>query len=145
MELVCVILIVAVLGASVVARLFDEQDFEQRGYADELASSLRHAQRIAVASECQVRFTINASAYSASLRSSLPNCRTNSGSWSTPLRRSDGTTLSGSPPSGIHSIPAAATLIFEADGRLNAAAPAFAVGPFTINIDRFSGTVTVTP
>ena len=39
--------------------------FNERGYADEIAASLRYARRVAVASACNVRFTVNAAGYSA--------------------------------------------------------------------------------
>ncbi len=144
LELVAVMVIVGILSAAVLPRLMDDPDFEQRGYIDEIASSLRYAQRIAIASGCDVSFTIDAAGYSASQRSSLDNCKSNSGSWTTQVQRADGSALSGAPPANVSLTPSA-TLVFKSDGALADPSPAFIVGSFTLNVDQHSGTVMVSP
>jgi MSHA pilin protein MshC len=143
-ELVTAIVIIGVLGAAAIPRIIDNQSFLERGYVDEVASSLRYAQRIAVASGCGVRFTIDASGYSATQRNSIANCRTHTGTWSTQVMRGDGTALNGAPPLNVVASPAA-TLTFRDDGSLEASATPLSIGPFTLTIDQFSGTVTVGP
>jgi MSHA pilin protein MshC len=54
-ELVTVIVLVALLTAVAGPRFFDNQPFRERGYVDELASSLRYSQRVAIASGCNVQ------------------------------------------------------------------------------------------
>jgi MSHA pilin protein MshC len=144
LELVATTVIVGILSAAVIPRFFSEQDFEQRGYVDEVASSLRYAQRIAIASGCEVSFTLDAAGYTARQRSSLANCRTNTGPWNTQVQRADGTALNGTVPAGVSLTPFA-TVIFRADGSISAPPPSFTVGPFTLSIDRYSGTITVSP
>jgi MSHA pilin protein MshC len=64
-ELVAVLVILGIVAAVVAPRFVDTAVFSERGYADEIATSLRYARRIAVASGCNVRFTVNAAGYSA--------------------------------------------------------------------------------
>ena len=47
-ELIVVILILGILSASIASRFFDDDDFKARGIADELVTSIRHAQRLAM-------------------------------------------------------------------------------------------------
>ncbi len=49
-ELVTVIVILGILAAFAVPRFFDSQDFEERGFYDEVAAALRYGQKIAVVS-----------------------------------------------------------------------------------------------
>ncbi len=51
-ELVLVIVILATIGVLAGPRFFNNDAFAERGYYDELASALRYAQKVAVASGC---------------------------------------------------------------------------------------------
>jgi MSHA pilin protein MshC len=144
-ELVTAIVIIGVLSAVAVPRLFDNRAFSERGYVDEVASSLRYAQRLAIASECEVSVVIGVAGYSAAQRSSLNNCDNKTGPWTTQARRMDGTPLLGAAPDGVTMSPTA-TIVFDIDGRVsNGNPPVFAVGPFTLAIDPNSGMVAVQP
>lgn len=138
-------MIVGVLSAYVVPRFFDNQVFSERGYADEVASALRYAQRIATASRCPVRISINAANYTAVQQSGAiqPNgCP--GGAWATPVRRMDGSNVTGVAPTGVALAPAATVIIFQADGA--AADAALSVnGRFAINVNAITGDVTVAP
>jgi len=63
-ELVLVMVIIAILGAVAGPRFFNNTAFDERAYLDELASALRYAQKIAVASGCRVHADITAGSYS---------------------------------------------------------------------------------
>ena len=54
-ELVLVIVILATIGMLAGPRFFNNDAFDERGYYDELASALRYAQKVAVASGCRPR------------------------------------------------------------------------------------------
>jgi MSHA pilin protein MshC len=142
-ELVTTLLIIGILSAIAGPRFFDESDFQERAYIDELASSMRLAQRLALASNCEVRFVIDGAGYVAT-QSSFAACGALTGPWSTQVLRADGSPLSGKAPSSVSATPAA-TLVFTASGELMAPAPTFIVGPFTVSVDQFSGNITVTP
>jgi len=139
-ELVTCIVILGVLAAVAGPRFLDYQPYQQRGYVDEVESAIRYAQRVAVASGCPVAFSVDASGYTA-----LQQSRTGtlcSGGWSVPVSRTDGTPLSGTPPTGV-SLSPAAQWVFMANGALNSGAPPpLTVGPFTLRIDAGSGLVT---
>jgi len=57
-ELIVVMLLMAILAATAVPRLFDSGAFEGPAFAQELASAARYAQKLAVTSGCPVRFTL---------------------------------------------------------------------------------------
>lgn len=141
-ELVTSIVILAVLSAAAIPRFFNDQSVSERGYADEVASALRYSQRIALASGCEVNFQFNTAGYTATQRSSLANCDSKSGAWSTQVRRGDGSLLRGTPPGGISS-SATAAFVFRDDGSLFAAAAPLQIGIFTVTVDQHTGTVAV--
>src|SRR5262245_53650417 len=64
-EVVVVIVILGVLAAVAAPRFFDDKTFLERGYYEELAASLKFAQKLAVASGCPVRLAIAANSYDA--------------------------------------------------------------------------------
>jgi MSHA pilin protein MshC len=137
-ELVTVVVILGIVSALAGPRLFDNAIFSQRGYADEIAGSLRYAQRIAIASNCNVRFTVNAAGYSAT----QPDLRCITGGvWNLPVSFPDQTDLAGAAPTGV--VVNAAVIEFDpAGGLLNPAGP-LNVGPFVVTIDPTTGAATV--
>src|SRR5215208_4233718 len=97
-ELVAVLVILGIVSAVAAPRMFDNAIFSQRGYADELAASLRYARRIAVASACNVRFIVTPAGYSAA----QPTVRCNTaGAWGVAVQSPDRTVLAHAAPSGI--------------------------------------------
>ncbi|MNZ52972.1 hypothetical protein D3C78_708370 [compost metagenome] len=62
-ELILVIVVIGILAAVVGPRFFDRAVFDERMYAEEVRASLRHAQKLALASGCrvQVRFASDGS------------------------------------------------------------------------------------
>jgi MSHA pilin protein MshC len=136
-ELVAVIAILAVLAAYAAPLFVDNSSFSQRGYADELASSLRLARSVAVATSCDVQVSINAGAYQATQRAAAGGAAAPcQGAFVTPVRRADGNTLSGQPPAGL-AIPGNVTITFNAlSGSVaGGAPPPVVVGVFTLSVD----------
>lgn len=140
-ELVACIVIVGVLAAVATPGLFDNQTFVARGYADEVASSLRFAQRIAIASGCQVQVTVTSAGYNAQQQTALATCN-GAGAWTTQVRRADGTTLSGTTPANVNVNPNT-TVEFQSDGRLAGGVAIINVGPHVVTVDAATGRVSM--
>ncbi len=144
-ELVLVIVIIAILGAVAGPRFFDNTAFDERAYADELGSSLRYAQKVAVASGCRVRVVIAASSYSLTQQSpQAGHCDPADASFPVPVRLSTGEVLNGAAPAGVTAAPPL-TLVYDALGRTNLAADqTLTIGTRSLVIQADSGLV-VTP
>jgi len=142
-ELVLVLLIIAILGVAAGPRFFDNTAFDERAYLDELASSLRYAQKVAVASGCRVRVDIAAGGYSLTQQApQAGHCDPADASFPLPVLLSTGQVMSGSAPAGVTTSPAT-TLVYDALGRINFATnQALTVGPRTVVIQAESGLVT---
>jgi MSHA pilin protein MshC len=143
-ELVTCIIIMGVLAAVAAPKFFDNQPFTERGYADELAAALRVAQKVAVASDCEVAVTIDPLAgYQAMQRAPAGNTCSGGGAWSTPVMLPSGRALAGAPPSGA-TVNTAVQIVFNAQGGLNAPAPpVLQIGLRTLAVDATSGFVVV--
>lgn len=135
--------IIGILGAVAGPRFFDNSAFDELAYLDELASSLRYAQKIAVASGCRVRVDIAAAGYSLTQQAlQAGHCDPADASFPLPVLLSTGQTMSGSAPSGVTTSPAI-TIVYDALGRTNLASnQVLTVGPRTILIQADSGLVT---
>lgn len=142
-ELVLVIAIIAILGALAGPRFFDNAAFDERAYSDELASSLRYAQKVAVASGCRVRADIAAGGYSLAQQSPLAgHCDPADAGFPVVVRLSTGEAMNGSAPAGIITAPSI-TVIYDALGRTNLAADqTLSIGARTVVIRAESGLVT---
>lgn len=143
-ELIVVISILGILAATMGPRFFDQSAFSQRGYADEIASALRSAQKAAVITGCPARITISAGGYLGAQQAASGNqCNTADTTWSTPLLSGDGSTILGTAPSATTVSP---TGIFQFDtqGRLTSSpATTLTIGARSISIDAGTGFVQV--
>ncbi|MCP5093301.1 MAG: prepilin-type N-terminal cleavage/methylation domain-containing protein [Gammaproteobacteria bacterium] len=142
-ELVLVIVILAVLGALAGPRFFDNAAIDERAYADELAGSLRYAQKVAVASGCRVRAEIAAGSYALTQQSpQAGHCNPADASFPLTVRLSTGEPMNGSAPGGVVAAPAL-TLVYDALGRTNLATnQTIMVGARSLTIQADSGLVT---
>jgi MSHA pilin protein MshC len=145
-ELIAVIVVIGILSAVIGPRFFSNTQFSERGYADELAAALHITQSTAVNSGCAASLNITASGYLAQQRGlsagALPPCAT-SGAWATPIRRADGSALSGSKPIAVVYSPTT-RITFDAQGHvIGAPPPALTIGGFTLTLDAYSGLVNV--
>jgi MSHA pilin protein MshC len=140
-ELVTVIAIIGILTAVAVPRFFSQQPFADRGYADELAATLRNAQKIAVGSGCWVSVTVTPTAYQA-LQRDDPNACSSAGTWSTPVMSVDGSLLAGTTPADV-TVMGSSQFIFNGAGTLEVAAGSIQVGPYVVAVTQGTGLVTV--
>ena len=107
-ELVVVMVILGILAAVAVPVFFDLDSYKERAAYDEVASALRYAQKLAVASGCEVRVEVSAGGYAIQQRES--DCST--GTFAT----IGGHPVTSGSFSGI-SISPVANIIFDAMGR----------------------------
>jgi len=63
-ELIIVLMILGITAAVALPRFVNIDSFRTRGYYDEVAGAVRYAQKLAVASGCNVRFAVSSNSYS---------------------------------------------------------------------------------
>jgi MSHA pilin protein MshC len=143
-ELVIVMTVIGILAVALGPRFFTQSVFSQRGYADELASALRFAQKAAVSSECPTRLTLTATTYVATQQAASGNsCNTSDTSWSTPVIGADGAAIQGSAPASTTVSPTGIYL-FDDQGRLTSGpGNTLSIGARTITIVPGTGFVQV--
>ena len=143
-ELIACIVIIGILAAVIGPKFFDNTPFSQRGYVDEVASAIRYANNVAVASGCDVSITLTSTTYQAAQRAAAGNTCATSGGWATPLQWNDGSgNVSGTAPSNVTLSPAI-QIVFQGQGNVvGGASTILTVGTHTISVDGVSGLVTV--
>lgn len=112
-----VIVILAVLASVAGPRFFGTTEFSERGYRDELAITLRYAQKVAVASGCPVRASVNAAGYALNQQQALSgHCDPADSSFPVPVLLVDGQVTTGTTPAGVTVAPAV-VFHYDAQGR----------------------------
>lgn len=125
-ELVMVLVILGILSATALPKLFDNAIFQSRGFADQVLATLRYAQKTAIAQHQNV--CVNLTATTVTLTINNTAC-------SSPLNLPDRQTNSLTAPTGITLTTTAATLTFDAVGRASTTA--------TITIPGVTNAITV--
>jgi prepilin-type N-terminal cleavage/methylation domain-containing protein len=132
-EVIASITIIAILAAVTLPRMTAAEPFAERGYADGIAASLRQSRAVALASSCEVQFTIDVVGYRAMQHAAAGTHCAAGGAWPTPVQRGDGGNLEALLPAGV--APGAnQQFVFAADGRVGAGLT-INVGPQTITVD----------
>lgn len=141
-ELVLVIVIIAILGALAGPRFFNNRDFAERAYAEELGSALRYAQKIAVGSGCRVRVDVAAASYTLAQQApQAGHCNLADATFPVPVMHPGGAPASGAAPSGVTAAPAS-SITFDALGQSNLGANlAITIGPHIVTVQAGSGLV----
>jgi MSHA pilin protein MshC len=141
-ELVLVIVILGVLASVAGPRFFGNNEFSERAYRDELAITLRYAQKVAVATGCPVRASITAAGYALNQQAELNgHCDPADSSFTSPVLLAGGQATAGSTPPGVAVAPAV-VFRFDALGRTDLAGDQLiTVGGQTLNILADSGLV----
>jgi len=150
-ELVVVLLLLGILGASALPKFFEASRFQAMGYSDAVAGAMRYAQKIALASRCDVRVHVDAAGYALSRRARLtsdspaPECP--SGGFTVDIPRPGGQSWAGIAPSGVST--GSLDIYFDAwgsprdtaTGSLLGSSPTLAIGGRTITVEAVSGFV----
>ena len=84
-ELIASVVIIAILAALTFPNVNAANPFAERGYADVVAAQLRQARDVALATGCDVRFTINAAGYNAMQRAAAGTHCDTAGAWTRTL------------------------------------------------------------
>ena len=104
-ELVIVLVLMGILAANAMPRFFEASRFDEMGYADAVQSALRYAQKLALASRCDVRVEVTSAGYALFRRAReatdppAPSCP--SGPFSVAVNRPGGQTWAGTTPVGV--------------------------------------------
>jgi MSHA pilin protein MshC len=129
-ELIAVITIIAILAAVSLPSVTAANPFAERGYADAVAANLRRARAVALASGCDVQFTINATGHSALQRAAAGTHCAAFGAWVTPV-------FSEAEPANV-TLAANRQLVFAgADGSVAAAPVTIDLGARQVSVDAF--------
>jgi len=142
-ELVVVLLLMGILAATAMPRFFGASAFHEMGFADAAAGAARYAQKLAMNSGCDTRFSLDSSGYALWQRVSACD----SGTLDRAVQRPGGANWSATVPQGV----AVSTLdiYFDsqgrphrvADGTLLGAAADFSVGSRSVRIEPLTGLV----
>lgn len=138
-ELILVIVIIGILAAVAGPRFFDRQVFDDRLYAEEVRAGLRHAQKLALAGGCRIRFSLDTTGYQL-LRDA--DCE-GSGSTFTPSvidPASGQAPYAGTPPSGA-ALSSAFSVDFDSLGRPSQAVSVTLGGSHAIRVEAGTGFV----
>lgn len=135
-ELIVIILLISILAAVALPRLFDANVFTSRGFFDEVANAARYGHRLAVASGCEVELSITDG--TGSLGGYVLHQRANSctsGAFTHAVPRPAGSgDFADSAPSGVSLSASASSIVFDSLGR---ATP----GGVTVSVDGRSFTI----
>lgn len=131
-ELIVIIMLLGILSAIFLPKLFNMSNYQIRAAYDEVAGAVRYAQKLAVASGCEVQVTLSGNSYA--LQQHSTDCTT--GSF---------TTISGHPVTSksFTSITLSATpntFIFDAMGRSSNSVTVM-VGSHSFNVIAETGSV----
>jgi len=110
-ELITIIVLLGILSAVAIPRLFDRRDFDERLYYDELITAVRYAQKQALSSGCQIKVDIAPSSYSVSYNGTPAPCPDQDQAVAHP----GGGDYSGTAPTGV--ISSTLTLAFASLGQ----------------------------
>ena len=124
-ELVVVILLLGILAAFAIPQFFQLGDYRERAAYDEVAGAVRYAQKLAVASGCEVRVQISGNSYA--LQQHAGGC--SSGGWQV----LDGHPVGQGSFAGVDLSATAASFRFDALGRCSTS-PTITVGSRTFGV-----------
>ena len=136
-ELVTVILLISILAALAMPRMFDATAFRSRGFYEEVVSAARYGQKLAVASGCSVRLNISGGAFALTQRQ---NCDSGAFSQSVPRPAGSGT-FAAAAPAGVSLSASTATIDFDSLGRATPGSVTVSVDGRSFTIDGESGYV----
>lgn len=130
-ELVVTMVLIGILAAVALPRVFDATAFHSRGFYDEVIQSARYGQKLAVASGCDVELSISGGSFA--LHQRADSC--SSGAFTRAVPRPAGSDLfTATAPSGVSLSATASSIIFDSLGR---ATP----GGVTVSVDARSFTI----
>lgn len=142
-ELVVTMLVMGILAATAMPRFFGVSAFQEMGFTDSVAASIRSAQKLAMHSGCDTRVSLNSS--SIALWQRATDC--DSGGFTRAVLRPGGGNWTDAVPQGVG--VGALDIYFDAQGRphrsvdgvLLSGAQDLAIGSRTLRIEPLTGLV----
>ena len=113
-ELVTVLVILGIIAATMAPRFFTRDTFNERGFYDETVAAARYAQKLAMASGCDVQFSVDAAGYVLNQRAT--NCTTGGFTRNVVHPGTGQASFSGAPPTGVTSSMTNNPVVFNAQG-----------------------------
>ena len=115
-ELVTVILITGILAIIAVPRFFSRTAFDASGYFQTTIAAVRYAQKLALASDCDIRVTINSSGFQLHQWNNGTACTAGVSAPMDVSRPGSSDAFAEAPPEGV-SITGTLSLYFDGIGR----------------------------
>lgn len=145
--MVTVVMLIGIIGAITASRLFQRNDFDNRGFFELSIQAVRYAQAFAMASGCDIRVQFTATGYSLSQWINGGSCAADpGGAGLTPLVRPGGGGYSDTAPSDVS--VGTALIYFDDIGRPRDANPGPGFGSLlssSTSISVGGRTVTIAP
>lgn len=140
-ELVLVIVIIGIMAALAGPRFFSADVFKARGFNDEALAAVRYAQKLAMASGCDIRVDFDGAGFSLG-RWATADCQASAAGTIDPVLQPGGGDFSDRAPSGV--ALGSAVFYFDGIGRPRVAATGGSFGqPLSSAIDITIGTRTL--
>lgn len=73
-ELIMVIVILGTISVSVIPKFFETSDFAEHAFVNDTLNALRYAQKLAVATHCDVQVSFSANSYVLKRPATISNC-----------------------------------------------------------------------
>ena len=118
-ELVITLVILGVLSAVAAPRFMDRGAFEDRGFSDQVVSALRYAQKLAVATGCEVQVSVAGGSYTLNQR--ITSCDTGAFTRAVSNPGSGETQYTATAPAGVGLSATASPIVFNALGQASSA------------------------
>ena len=140
-ELLMVMVIIGILAVVVGPRFFDRQVFDDRLYFEESLSAVRYAQKLALASGCQIHVQVDATGYALSYAAACGGVASGS-----PVANPSGGDYTAGNPQNV-SVSPTLNVTFDSLGTATGAAnsASFAGGAFTLTVNLATGFIETTP
>jgi MSHA pilin protein MshC len=142
-ELVMVIVLLGILSATALPRFFSVSVYQQQAFFDDTLNAVRYAQKLAVATGCNVQVSINTNTYTLNRPANRSKCSSISAAdFSLPVRHpGTGETSYTHSETGVTLTSSSATFYFDASGRTSADITLTVAGTKTITVVHDTGFV----
>ena len=128
-----VIVLISTIGYVTGPRFFGQAGFDQRFFRNDVLSAVRYAQKLAVATGCQVRVNFSANSYSLKLQDGAP-CAGTSFTTDVVHPGSGASSFSNTAAAGVSLSSDVSPLTFDALGRALASSGSVVPGNATITV-----------